>query len=141
MASEVITILRWSDCAEELLPSPPDFLSESLKNYSEDFVTTTQIADHGDCAEIHNSPPKKKVCQDKFSKQEALNMVETVSNHAEAAQRILELLADRTFTDVSGDDLAELGRKQNAVRLKLDRLCKEVNTRKFRHIKAKVIIY
>ena len=46
--------------------------------------------------------------QDKFSKYEALDMVASATNHAEAAQTMLELLAERTFSDISGQDLLEL---------------------------------
>ena len=143
MAYEARTILRWSDCevnTESLhLPQPPDFVERSYSE-SQGFVTSTQISIHGDSADLFSSPLKKRVCHEKFSKQEALDIVASATNHTEAAQSMLELLAERTFNDISGEDLIELEKKQDTLRRKLDRLCKEVKTRKFQHHKSKVII-
>lgn len=61
------------------------------------------------------------------------------TNHADAAQNILELLADRTFSDISGQDLEEITRVQDILRRRLDKLSKDVSTRKFRHQKTKVL--
>ena len=109
MSSDTRTILRWSDCelSTESLPKPPDFV-ETCENESQDFVTSTQIPTLSATPDLLSSPPKKKVCQDKFSKYEALDMVASATNHAEAAQTMLELLAERTFSDISGQDLLEL---------------------------------
>ena len=131
-------ILRWSDCdlsESSFLPPPPDFFNEA----SQDFVTSTQISSGSYSPDLADSPPKKKACHKKFTKQEALDLMSGATNHADAAQNILELLAERTFSNISGQDLEDIARAQDNLRRKLDRLSTEVSTRKFRHQKTKVI--
>ena len=110
MAYEARTILRWSDCevnTESLhLPQPPDFVKRSFSE--------SQIPIHGDSADLCSSPLKKRVCHEKFSKKEALDIVASATNHKEAAQSMLELLAGRTFNDISGEDLIELEKTRKA---------------------------
>ena len=52
---------------------------------------------------------------------------------------LAELLAERTFSNISGQELEDIAREQDNLRRKLDRLSTEVSTRKFRHQKTKVI--
>ena len=140
MNTEARTLFRWSNCEvteSVFLPPPPDFHSEISDNNSQGFVTSTQISEGSNSADLFSSPPKKKICHEKFSKQEALDLMESAADHAEAAQQMLELLAGRTFANVSGEDLFDMEKVQDKLRRKLDRLTKEVKTRKFKHHKLK----
>ena len=131
-------ILRWSDCVlneSSSLPPPPEFSNEA----SQELFTSTQISGESHSPNLLDSPPKKKSCYEKFTKQEALDLMAGATNHADAAQNILELLADRTFSDISGQDLEEITRVQDILRRRLDKLSKDVSTRKFRHQKTKVL--
>lgn len=130
-------ILRWSDCdlgESSSLPPPPEFSNEA----SQEFCTSTQIPGESYPPNLLDSPPKKKSCYEKFTKQEALDLMAGATNHAAAAQNMLELLAERTFSDISGQDLQDITRAQDNLRRLLDNLSKEVKTRKFRHQRTKV---
>ena len=133
----VQVVRLWSQWVR-FLPPPPDFHSEISDNISQGFVTSTQISEGSNSADLFSSPPRKKICHEKFSKQEALDLMESAADHAEAAQQMLELLAGRTFANVSGEDLFDMEKVQDKLRRKLDRLTKEVKIRKFKHHKLKV---
>ena len=71
--------------------------------------------------------------QDKFSKKDALDMLEEAGSHAAAALCLLESMADRTFSDLSREDLSILLKKEDNLRVKLNKLDREVKTKKFRY--------
>ena len=135
----VNNFLRWSHCQlndELLLPPPPDFSID----VSQEFVTSTQIHEELNSPDLIVSPPKKKLQHGKLTKQEALDFMSKATNHTNAAQNILEVLAERTFSDISGKDLQELERAQDNLRRKLERLGKDVKSAKFRYKQSKVHI-
>ena len=130
------TLLRWSGC--ELndsfsLPPPPEFCSDDTSlDVSVGFLTSTQVSP---CQE---SPPKKKHCTNKLSKKEALDILASASKSTDAAAQILNVLADRTFSDIEEGDLKDLERAQENLRRKLDKLAKHVKSRSFKYLKSKV---
>ena len=92
MNTEARTLFRWSNCEVNesvFLPPPPDFHSEISDNNSQGFVTSTQISEGSNSADLFSSPPKKKICHEKFSMQEALDLMESAADHTEAAQKML----------------------------------------------------
>ena len=56
-----------------------------------------------------------------------------LGNHAAASEKLLEALADRTFSDVSGEDLEEVNRRQAALVTRLWRLNQKMKDRKLQH--------
>ena len=78
-------------------------------------------------------PKKPRLTQDKFSKKDALDILEEAGSHAAAALCLLESMADRTFSDLSREYLSILLKKEDNLRVKLNKLDKEVKTKKFRY--------
>ena len=139
MSIEARTLLRWSDCdlnESFILPPPPEFFVEPHEDDTE-FVTSTQVSFGQDLSNIE-SPVKKKACLEKLSKKEALDFLSDVSKKTEAAQKILEALANRTFSNISEDDLTDLKKAQYKLSRKLGRLSEEIKTRSFRRLQSQV---
>ena len=61
-----------------------------------------------------------------------------LAKKTEAAQKILEVLANRTFSNISEDDLTDLKKAQYKLRRKLGRLSEEIKTRSFRRLQSQV---
>jgi hypothetical protein len=134
---------RWSNCQQQgqdddLVP-PPEFISgdHDSQVFSEAIITSTQVDDAANLNsfEASQSPVPKKIRlhKEKYTIQEAMQVMKKLGNHAEAAEALLESLANRTFTNVTGDDLDELNRKQSALQTRLWKLNKKMKDRKFQH--------
>ena len=76
-------------------------------------------------------PKKPRLMQDKSSKKDAVDILGEAGSHATAALCLLESMADRTFSDLSREDLSILLKKEDNLRVKLNKLDKEVKTKKF----------
>ena len=142
MSGDNRTLLRWSDCnlnESFLLPPPPEFFNEPQDDAGL-FATSTQISFDQDLPDI-SSPVKKKSCIEKLTKKEALEFLTNASKQTEAAQKILEVLADRTFSNISDDDLTDLKKAQKILENELCRLSKEIKTRNFRRLRSQVILF
>ena len=71
--------------------------------------------------------------KEKFSIKEAFSLLKELGNHAAASEKLLEALADRKFSGVSGEDLEEVNRRQAALVTRLWRLNQKMKDRKFQH--------
>ena len=71
--------------------------------------------------------------KEKFSIKEAFSLLKELGNHSAASEKLLEALADRTFSDVSGEDLEEVNRRQASLLTRLWRLNQNMKDRKFQH--------
>ena len=119
------------------LEPPPEFICDEDENKSEDFIITSTQSDIFNNSSFPDSqspvPKKIRLHKDKFSIQDAVQVMKEAGTHAEAAEALLSSLADRTFSNVSGEDLDELNRKQSALVTKLWKLNKQMKERKFQH--------
>ena len=70
-------------------------------------------------------PKKPRLTQDKFSKKDALDILEEAGSHAAAALCLLESMADRTFSDLSREDLSILLKKEDNIQVKINKLDKK----------------
>jgi len=131
---------RWSTCVEENdddLEPPPEFIHDEDETNAEDFIITSTQADIFNNSSFPDSqspvPKKIRLHKEKLTIQDAVQAMKEAGTHAEAAEALLSSLADRTFSNVSGDDLDDLNRKQSALVTKLWKLNKQMKERKFQH--------
>ena len=76
---------------------------------------------------------KRRKVQEKFTKKDAVEIMDKIGEYAETAQYLLESMGDRTFSDLDGKDLEEFKRKEKALRTRLGKLDKAMKDRKFQY--------
>ena len=142
---------RWSHCEVDELVPPPDFIDDGpsensdgdLQDISTEVITSTQKDGQSpdgcvdmDIVVFCLSPVFKKIrleVKEKFSIKEAFSLLKELGNHAAASEKLLEALADRKFSGVSGEDIQEVNRRQAALVTRLWRLNQKMKDRKLQH--------